>query len=59
MAISLTSHDGDVTYGIKEYVVDTPEDINSIPLCTMGSILFVISTAELYVMNSENKWVKI
>ncbi len=59
MAISLTSHDGDVTYGIKEYVVDTPEDINNVPLCTMGSTLFVISTAELYIMSGEKKWVKI
>lgn len=59
MAIKLTSHDGDVVYGIKEYVVDTPEDIAAVPPCMMGSTLFVISTADLYVMNGESKWIKI
>lgn len=59
MAIKLTSHDGNVSYGIKEYVVDTPEDISNVPPCAMGSMLFVISTAELYMMNGEGKWVKI
>lgn len=59
MAFKLTSHDGNISYGIKEYVADTPEDIKDIPPCAMGSTLFVISTAELYVMNSENTWVKI
>lgn len=55
MAIKVISNDGDVAYGIKEYVADTPEDIESVPPCTMGSTLFVISTADLYMMNSENK----
>ena len=59
MAINLTSHDGDVIYSIKEYVVDTPEDIPSLPLSIMGSTVFVISTSEIFMMNSEKEWVKI
>ena len=59
MGYNLIAHDGDVTYGIKEYVVDTPEDIPSLPLSIMGSTVFVISTSEIYMMNSEKEWVKI
>lgn len=59
MAIKLISHDGNTVYGIKEYVVDTPTDMTDVPPCAMGSTLFVISTAEIYMMNSENIWVKV
>ena len=59
MAVKLISHDGNTVYGIKEYVVDKPEDMSSVPPCAMGSTLFVISTAEIYMMNSEGTWVKI
>ena len=59
MAIKVISNDGDVAYGIKEYVVDTPEDMSEVPPCAMGSTLFVISTAEIYMMSGQGTWVKI
>lgn len=59
MAIKLISHDGNIAYGIKEYVIDTPDDLKTVPPCAMGSTLFIISTAELYVANSKSEWIKI
>lgn len=55
----LITANGETSYGINEYVVDTPEDIESLPRCDMGSIAFVISTATVYMKNSEGNWVEI
>ena len=55
----LIAHDGGSVYGINEYVCDTPEDISNLPPCDMGSMCLVISTGDLYIMNSKKAWVKI
>lgn len=57
----LFSHEGDISYNIKEWVCDTPEDLANLPSgsMAMGSTAFIISTSELYMLNSEGKWVKI
>ena len=55
----LFSSDGDVSYGLKEFVCDTPEDLKTLPACQMGSSCIVISTGEVYMLNSEKEWVKL
>lgn len=55
----ITSNDGDTAYGIKEFACDTPEDLKNLPSCSMGSVAIVISTAEVYMLNSKKEWVKI
>lgn len=56
----MTSQNGDVVYDVKEYVCDGPEDIANLPRnCGMGSTCVVISTSEVYMMNSKSEWVKI
>lgn len=56
---TLISHDGNPAYGLKEYVVDVPEDIKNLPEALMGSTALVISTGEVYMINSEGKWIKL
>lgn len=56
----MTSQNGDVVYDVKEFVCDTPEDIANLPRnAGMGSTCVVISTSEVYMMNSKGEWVKI
>lgn len=56
----LIASSGESAYGVNEYAVDTPEDIQNLPTQgAMGSIVIVISTGEVYMKNSEGKWVKI
>lgn len=56
----MTSQNGDVVYDIKEFVCDTPDDIANLPQAAgMGSTCVVISTSEVYMMNSKGEWVKI
>lgn len=55
----ITSNDGDVAYGIKEFVCDTLDDLNTLPPCQMGSTAIVIATAAVYMKNSKGEWVKL
>jgi hypothetical protein len=55
----ITSNDGDVAYGIKEFVCDTLDDLNTLPPCQMGSVAIVIANAEVYMKNSKGEWVKL
>jgi hypothetical protein len=55
----ITSSDGDISYGVKEFVCDTPEDLKDLPSCSMGSVAIVISTAEIFMLNSKKEWVKL
>lgn len=58
--IGIMKNGGHTTYGLKEYVVDSTEDINSLPLDgVMGSTAFVIETGDVYMLNGKKEWVKI
>ena len=47
------SNNGNVAYDIQEICCDTPEDLKTLPTsCAMGSVCLVISTAEVYMLNS-------
>jgi hypothetical protein len=56
---SVIAHDGDVQYGVNEYVCDTTEDLTHLPRCGMGSTALVIATGEVYMKNSYGEWVKL
>ena len=56
---AVTAHDGDVQYGVNEYVCDTVDDLAYLPRCNMGSTAVVIATAEVYMKNSQGEWVKL
>ena len=55
----VTQLDGDVQYGVNEYVCDTANDLATLPRCSMGSVAIIISTGEVYMKNSQNEWVKL
>lgn len=55
----ITSNDGDVAYGIKEFVCDTIDDLETLPSCRMGSVAIIIATASVYMKNSKGEWVKL
>lgn len=43
---AVRSHDGDVQYGVNEYVCDTDAELKNLPNCKMGSVAFVIKDSE-------------
>lgn len=56
--IKMLSQNGDVVYGVNEYVADTIEELDAIKhKCSMGSKAYVISTNENYILSGSNEWV--
>ena len=62
---AVRAHDGDIEYGVNEYVCDTFEDLESLPRCKMGSTVLVLkdSTSNdqstVYVKDGNGDWRKI
>lgn len=46
-------------YNYKEYVLDTKDDLTTINTneCCPGSTVYIISTKEVYMLNSKKEWV--
>ena len=56
--INLYKQDGETLYGVKEYILDSPEDIPSLPTnIRPGSTALVISTSNIYMLNGSKQWV--
>lgn len=55
--INMSSQSGHTTYGLKEYILDTPEDLQDLPITDKaGSTAFIISTSQVYMINSKGEW---
>ena len=59
MANNTISTNGQVQYGIFEFVVDSPEDIQKLPHCAMGSSVICLSDGSVYMKNSSGEWVEL
>lgn len=58
--ISIIKNGEDVLYDVMELACDTEADIATASTSYRpGSTLFVISTSDVYMLNSEKVWVKI
>ena len=56
----LYKQDGETLYGIKEFLLDSKEDLENLPVdIKPGSSAMVIETGELYILKSDKKWTKV
>ena len=57
--MALIKQGGRVDYNYKEFMLDTEEDISKIDVqsCIEGSSVYIISTGNLYILNSKKEWV--
>lgn len=57
--INLLSNSGQVDYNTKEFILDTPEDLEDLKeqSCDAGSTAFVISTSDVYMKNGQGEWI--
>ena len=53
----ITKNDNDVSHGVKEFVCDAVNDIQSLPACEMGSKVLVIENSTTYIKNGAGHWV--
>ena len=55
--ISIISNSGHVAHGIKEFVLDTQNDLENLPVdIQAGSTAKVIETGISYILNSQGEW---
>lgn len=55
--INTTSNSGHTAYGLKEFILDTEADLDYLPIdVPMGSTAFIISTSQIYMINSKGEW---
>lgn len=56
----ILSQSGHTAYGIKEFVVDTTDDIEKLPIdVPMGSAALVIENGAVWMINSKHEWKEI
>lgn len=55
--VNLYRQDGETLYGIKEFLLDSVDDLSSLPTkIRSGSSALVIPTGDLYVLNGNKEW---
>lgn len=61
--MGVRSHQGEINYGIKEYIFDTEEEFEEYKkennIETQGSTAIIIEPFTLYIANSKSEWKKI
>ena len=59
--ITISANGNRPAYGIKEYTLDTKEDLTKLTTrsATPGSKAFVIETSKYYMLNGKKEWVEI
>ena len=59
MANNILTQNGETTYGVNEYVIDSPEDLAKLPHCAMGSAAICLSNGTVYMKDSKGQWKEI
>ena len=60
MSYQMISTNGQTQYGIDEYVIDSPDDLETLPLRSkMGSTALCLSDGSVYVKDSKGQWKEI
>lgn len=58
--VGIMKQNGRPAYNLMEYVIDTEDDIKSLPKeVAMGSTAFIIDTGDVVMLNGKKEWVKI
>ena len=58
MAYKMISTNGQIQYGIDEFIIDSKEDLQKLPKRSMpGSAAICTSTGDVYIKNASGKWV--
>ena len=59
--ITIGSNGQNISYGIKHYNMDTPDDLKARNPKgeVMGTTCFIISTSKYYMVNGQKEWVEI
>ena len=55
--VNLYKQDGEILYGIKEFILDSIDDLSNLPTnIRSGSSALIIPTGEVYFLNGSKTW---
>ena len=58
--VNLYKQDGETLYGIKEFILDSIDDLSNLPInIRSGSSALIIPTGEVYFLNGLKQWVPV
>lgn len=57
--ISMLSNDGEISYGIRDWLADSIDDIKKIPLkgAAPGSRVLVTDDMTIYILSNNKEWI--
>lgn len=57
---SIMKQNGKEAAHIMEYIVDAIDEVEDLPTdCSVGSIVIVASTSQVFILNNVKKWVEL
>ena len=56
----ITKQGGKMDYNLKEIFLDDASELGSVStnITSPGSVAYIIATGDVYILNSEKKWIK-
>lgn len=56
--VNLYKQDGEILYGVKEYIIDSIDDVKDLPTNVRpGSIAMLVPSGLKYILNGKKEWV--
>ena len=56
--VNLYKQDGEILYGVKEYIIDSMDDVKDLPTNVRpGSIAMLVPSGVKYILNGKKEWV--
>ena len=57
MAYKMISTNGQVQYGVDEFIIDSPDDLEKLPKkSAQGSVALCTEDGSVYIKNSKGEW---
>ena len=56
---AITAENGKTQYGVFSFVIESKEDIATLPPCKPGSTCFIPETQSAYMLNLKGEWIDI
>lgn len=57
---SIMKQNGKEAANVIEYVIDTIDEINELPVdCAVGSVAIITSTSQVFMLNNKKEWVEL
>lgn len=54
-----SANNGYADMDIKTFLIDTSEDLETLPSCSSGSVAYTANLQNIYVLSNDKQWTKV